>query len=175
MCEPAGGEFIAKSASRLSVRDEAGAETLRGLLCPVPVLRMGGRRRLSKDRMILWGAGGSAVTCQSTKRVRGGGRKLPPRSLPEHPGRAKPMGGSSARRAKPPNGRQGLSGGLKTQKPEPVGPAYRFGGGNNDGWNGMWVHLGGNAPDTFREEKPPKGESHERCRCETEPARDRRE
>jgi len=29
----------------------------------------------------------------------------------------------------------------------------------------------GNGPDTFREEKAPKGESQERCRCETKPAR----
>jgi hypothetical protein len=31
------------------------------------------------------------------------------------------------------------------------------------------------APETFREEKAPKGESHERCRRETKPARARRE
>jgi len=29
----------------------------------------------------------------------------------------------------------------------------------------------GNEPDTFREEKAPKGKSQERCRCETKPAR----
>jgi len=39
----------------------------------------------------------------------------------------------------------------------------------------MWVHPGGNAPETFREEKAPKGESHERRRRETKPARARRE
>jgi hypothetical protein len=35
--------------------------------------------------------------------------------------------------------------------------------------------LGGKPPGTFREEKAPKGESHERRRYETRPARDRRE
>jgi len=35
--------------------------------------------------------------------------------------------------------------------------------------------LGGNAGDTFREEKPPKGKSHERCRYETRSAGTRRE
>jgi hypothetical protein len=40
--------------------------------------------------------------------------------------------------------------------------------------NGKWVIPGGNAPDAVREEKAPKGESQERCRCETEPARVRR-
>jgi hypothetical protein len=39
----------------------------------------------------------------------------------------------------------------------------------------MWVLPGGNTPDTFREEKPPKGESHECRRYEKRPARDRRE
>jgi hypothetical protein len=43
------------------------------------------------------------------------------------------------------------------------------------GRNGKWVLPGGNAPDTFREEKAPKGESHERRRRETKLARDRGE
>jgi hypothetical protein len=40
-----------------------------------------------------------------------------------------------------------------------------------DGRNGKWVHPVGNDPDTNREEKAPKGESQERCRYETRPAR----
>jgi len=63
---------------------------------------------------------------------------------------------------------------VKAQEPRPVGPAYRFGGGKTDGRNGMWVHPRGNAAGTLREEKAPKGESQERCRCETKPARARR-
>jgi hypothetical protein len=39
----------------------------------------------------------------------------------------------------------------------------------------MWVLPGGNAPDTFREEKAPQGESHERRRHEKRPARARKE
>jgi len=63
----------------------------------------------------------------------------------------------------------------EAQKPRPVGPARRFGGRWTDGRNGTWVLPGGNARDTFREGKAPKGESHERCRRETKPARARRE
>jgi hypothetical protein len=40
-----------------------------------------------------------------------------------------------------------------------------------DGRNGMWVLPVGNDRDTSREEKAPKGESQERCRYETRPAR----
>jgi hypothetical protein len=39
----------------------------------------------------------------------------------------------------------------------------------------MWGSFGGNAVAAFGEGKPPKGESHERCRHETRLARDRRE
>jgi hypothetical protein len=56
-----------------------------------------------------------------------------------------------------------------------MGPAQRFGVGNTDGWNGKWVHSSAKAASTLREENAPKGESHERRRCETKPARARRE
>jgi hypothetical protein len=69
----------------------------------------------------------------------------------------------------------GTLGRVKAQELRPVGPVHRFGGGSTDGRNSMWARPGGNAPDTFREEKAPKGESHERRRYETRPARDRRE
>jgi hypothetical protein len=39
----------------------------------------------------------------------------------------------------------------------------------------MWVLARGDAGDTFREENAPKGESQERCRDETSPARVSRE
>jgi hypothetical protein len=39
----------------------------------------------------------------------------------------------------------------------------------------MWVLPFGNGRDTFRKEKAPKGESQERRRCETKPARNCRE
>jgi hypothetical protein len=91
------------------------------------------------------------------------------------PGRAKPKGASSGWRTKPPSGRQGLLARVKPQEPGLIGPAHRYGGGSTDGWNGKWVHPGGNTPDTLREGNAPKGESQERCRCEKEPARTRRE
>jgi hypothetical protein len=69
----------------------------------------------------------------------------------------------------------GTPGRVKAQEPRSVGPAHRFGGGITDGVNGTWVHPRGNAADTFREEKAPKGESQERRRRETKPARARRE
>jgi hypothetical protein len=121
MCEPAEGEFIAESASCSNARDKAGAETLEGLSRPVFVFRTGGRGRLSEDRSILWDAGGPAIFCRSAKRVRGGGRKLLPRFLPENPRRAKPMGGSSGRRAKPPIGCQELLGGSKPRNRDLLG------------------------------------------------------
>jgi hypothetical protein len=64
---------------------------------------------------------------------------------------------------------------VKAQKPRPAGPARRFGDGSNGRRNGTWVLPGGNAPDTLREEKAPKGESQERCRHEIRLARSRRE
>jgi hypothetical protein len=64
---------------------------------------------------------------------------------------------------------------VEARKPRPVGPAHRFGGGITDGRNGRRVHPRGNAADTFREEKAPKGESQERRRRETKPARARKE
>jgi hypothetical protein len=55
------------------------------------------------------------------------------------------------------------------------GPVRRFGGGITAKANGRWAPRGGNAGETFWKGKPPKGESHERRRCETKPARDSRE
>jgi len=66
----------------------------------------------------------------------------------------------------------------KGQNPE---TAVRWAGlsasadGNNDGKNGTRVHPCGNAPDTFREEEAPKGESQERRRYEKRPAGTRKE
>jgi len=86
--------------------------------------------------------------------------------------RVKPKGASSGRCAKHTLGRQGLSEG---SKPRNCGsssrPSHlrvrRYTGERN----GTWVLPVGNGPDTFREEKAPKGKSQERCRYETKPAR----
>jgi hypothetical protein len=83
----------------------------------------------------------------------------------------KPKGASGGWRTKPPSGRKGLSGG---KDPEAAacwaGPLPEC-DGKTGRRNGKWVGSGGNAPGAVREEKAPKGESQERCRCETEPAR----
>jgi hypothetical protein len=47
---------------------------------------------------------------------------------------------------------------VKAQEPRLAWPARRYGDEKNGKRNGMWVHPSGNSPDTFREEKAPKGE-----------------
>jgi hypothetical protein len=134
--------------------------------------RSDGDRRRPIDtlgRRLRWRAIAGAA-----KRVRGGREKSWPRSSREYPRRAKPKGGSSVWRANPSLGARDFRK-AATQEPRPLGPVRRFGGGSTAGRNGKWVRSGGNASGTFREEKPPKGESQERCRYETRPARDRRE
>jgi len=55
------------------------------------------------------------------------------------------------------------------------GPVRRFGGGITARANGRWVLPVGNVGEASWKGNPPKGESHERRRCETKPARDSRE
>jgi len=87
-------------------------------------------------------------------------------------GRAKPKGASSGRCAKHMLGRQGLSEGPNPRnRGSSSRPSHLRMRRYTDGRNGMWVLPAGNGSDTFCEEKAPKGESQERCRCETEPAR----
>jgi hypothetical protein len=67
-------------------------------------------------------------------------------------------------------GRQGLPEGAKPRnRGLPSRPSLRC--GYTGRRNGKWGLPPGNGMDTFRKEKAPKGESQERCRCETEPAR----
>jgi hypothetical protein len=72
-----------------------------------------------------------------------------------------------------------LRGTLERVEPQEPGLVWAgpspSGGGSTNGQNGRWAHPGGNTPDTFREGNASKGESQERCRCETKPARPRRE
>lgn len=66
--------------------------------------------------------------------------------------------------------------GLKPRNRGFPGPAHLLRQGGISGRaNGMWVSPCGNVADTFGEEKAPKGEAQERCRCEIKPARARRE
>jgi len=169
------GEHIARRAARSNVWDRTGVKTLKGLPYPEAVLRRGRRVGASEGRVILWGAGGfggsppgSRSAWEEIGRNPGHGfrsRTLEGQNPREHPA----VTGSKARRS------PGTLGRDQAQEPQPIGPAHRLGGGSTDRRNGKWVRPGGNAPGTFREEKAPKGESHERCRCETKPARNRRE
>jgi hypothetical protein len=73
------------------------------------------------------------------------------------PMRVKPKGAASAGRTNP------AAGARDSRKGKSPGTAARWAGpaqqrGRTDGKNGMWVHPRGNAADTFREEKAPKGE-----------------
>jgi hypothetical protein len=71
--------------------------------------------------------------------------------------------------------RKGLAKGSKPRSRGLSGRVVRFGDGGTGERNGRWVLPGGNAADTFREGKAPKGESQERCRGETNPTRARKE
>jgi hypothetical protein len=93
----------------------------------------------------------------------------------EYPGRGKPREGTSSHRVKRPADCQGLPEGLKPSNRPLSGRPGASAAGIPLGGNGRWVHPGGNALETFRKGKPSKGESQERCRCETKPARARRE
>jgi hypothetical protein len=61
-----------------------------------------------------------------------------------------------------------------TQKPRLFGPVRRFASEETVELT-VWVLGDRKGCEVFREVKPPKGESHERRRCETKPARDSRE
>jgi hypothetical protein len=110
----------------------------------------------------------------SAKRVRGVRVKVRARSSAASPGRHKPKGASSGWRTNhSPAGRDSRKGqdpGTAARLSRPVASAAGTSAGGTVGGSIRAVIPS----DTFREEKAPKGESHERCRCETEPARDRR-
>jgi hypothetical protein len=119
-----------------------------------------GRRRVG--RFVVWRA----------KRERGVRAKSRARPAVKNPRRGKTQGsirwpGGLTLRPAARDSRNG-----KPQELGPVGPAQCYGVGSNDRLDGKWGDPGGNSPETVREEKAPKGESHERCRCERKPARD---
>jgi len=121
------------------------------------------------------GRRGSGRQVGSGKRAGGARVKTRAKPQPEYPERVKPKGASGGGRTNPAVPARDSR---KGQSPE---AAARWAGpgasapGNTDGRNGVWVHPRGNAVDTFREEKAPKGESQERCRHETRLARAWRE
>jgi hypothetical protein len=128
-----------------------------------------------ESRSILWGAVGCAKNVYPIKRGRGDRAKSRSRLLFVYPRRMKPKGASSDCRAKPTGYRQGLMGGrdpgtaARRAGPSPRWREYRLGktvGGS---------FRPGNLPEASCEGKASKGESQERCRCETQPAGDQRE
>jgi hypothetical protein len=157
----------------LHAQDRFGAGTLQGLFRPSARLaERGGRNEAEADRY----SGAPAASVE--RRMPRSAWEEPERNLRQgffrdtlrgqNP-REHPVVGALILHRSP-----GTLGRVKAQKPRPVGPAHRFGGGITGGRNGMWVLPRGNAADTFREEKAPKGKSHERRRCETKPAGARR-
>jgi hypothetical protein len=107
----------------------------------------------------------------SAKRVRGVRANARRGFPPGYPERAKPKGAAGVARPKPPRERKGLPKGSKPRSRSLPGRPSASCGSKNGGRNGMWVLRRGNAAETFRKEKAPKGKSQERCRCETKPAR----
>jgi hypothetical protein len=97
--------------------------------------------------------------------------EIPTQAFANGPGRGKPRGASSGWPAKhmlaARDSRKGQNPGTAACR---AGPCTRV-CGYTDERNGRWVLPAGNGPDTLREGKAPKGESQERCRCETKPAR----
>jgi hypothetical protein len=85
------------------------------------------------------------------------------------------MGGAGGRRLKNPYGCKALPGGVDPETEARQAGLALFSGRKQCRANGMWVPSSRKAAETFWKGKPPKGESHERRRCETKPARDSRE
>jgi hypothetical protein len=115
------------------------------------------------------------VIAKSEKRVRGDRAKSRSRRSSEYPRRENPKGASSGRCANPTSvakdSRKGQSPETAAYLGRPIAPAAGAPIGETvRGSVRSVMRL-----DTFREGNAPKGESHERCRCETKPVRDRRE
>jgi hypothetical protein len=89
------------------------------------------------------------------------------------------MGGASGWQTKPLSGRKALPGGTDPATDVPQAGltlgGNAFGGRDTAEPTVCGFFHGRNAAETFWKGKPPKGESQERCRCETKPARDSRE
>jgi hypothetical protein len=146
--------------SRPHAQERTGTRTLKGTFCPPA--RLAGRRGQNQAEADRYSGAPAALV-----------EKPMPRSAWEEPERnlrqgffrhtlrgqnprEQPVAGTLIMYRLP-----GTPGRVKAQRPRPVGPAHRFGGGNTGGLNGAWVLPRGNVADTFREEKAPKGESHE--------------
>jgi len=167
---------IARAGFSSSAQDRTGARTLKGLPCALA--RLAGRADKARSKPIdtLRRRQLSAVRSSPGKRV--GGVRVKPRTRfrLESPKRAKPKGAASLRviNTDPPT-RDFRKGRSPETAARWAGPARFVGPGSPTGETVRGCDRRGDAPATFREEEAPKGESQERRRCETKPARARRE
>jgi hypothetical protein len=153
-------------------RMRAGAKTPEGLLQPTFVVYHGegGAERTPIDTLGRRRPGESPVR-KARERRRG---EILAKADVADPRGGKPRGASSSRCAKHMWAARD-SRKAEPQELRPVEPAPHLGAGYTVRRNSRWGLPPGNGLDAFREEKAPKGESQERCRCETKPARDRGE
>jgi hypothetical protein len=171
MCGAARGEHIAREAAEPNDQERPGAETLRRCLTLTQAGLPAGAEEARRKLIETLGHRRLGVSPGGKVRERRSG-EIPVKAFVGNLGRVKPKGASSGWRTKHTLGRQGLLEGLN---PRNCGsssrPSHLRVRRYTDERNGMWVLPAGNGPDTFREEKAPKGESQERCRYETRPAR----
>jgi hypothetical protein len=165
------GESIARAAGRSNGRIAQVQEPYEGYRVRRRGLPRGRRGEANVDRYS--GAPAARASGRVAKRVRGVRAKARARRSPQTLEGRKPKGASSCWRPKPtPATRDSREGQSPETAARRAGPLLRS--GSNGGRNGRWVLPDGNVPATSREEKAPKGESQERCRHETRPARARR-
>jgi hypothetical protein len=154
-------------------QEQLGAETLRGCLILIrPACRAGRWGQAEADRDSVVSPAGRKFRREARERRSG---EIPIKASVSSPGRGKPKGATSGRRTKHTSGRQGLSEGSKPRNRSLSSRPLHFGARVYRWVNGMWVLPSRKRLVTFREGNAPKGESQERCRCETKPARFRRE
>jgi hypothetical protein len=171
----AAGEHIARAGSGPHVRDCAGAETLEGSLCsPLGACVQGPEESQARADRYSAMPVRSTVPVLAAKRVRGDRAKSRSRLSRVDPRRAKPKGATGGRRAKPMLGRsersEGLKPGNRGPRDRPSAPAEGIPVGATVG--GCICAV---TPRDLLRCQAPKGESHERCRRETKPARIRGE
>jgi hypothetical protein len=170
------GEHIARKTSCPNAQEWTGAKTLRGLSCPrmdspplVDKAKRGPIDTLRRRPALPSGSGWR-------KRERGDWEKSRFKALARIPWKGQnPREYPATRCAKHTPDREGLSKGSKPRSRSWLGRVVCFGDDDTGERNGRWVLPGGNAADTFREGKTPKGESQERRRGETDPTRARKE
>jgi len=131
-----------------------------------------GQARVERDSVASADRGERSL--RPAKRERGDWEKSWSRPSLACPREAKPMGGAGDRRLKNPCGHKALLGGAIPET-EACRAGLTLRRRRNCQANGRWALPGRKIADAFRKGKPSKGESQERCRCETKPARDSRE